>query len=159
VTLDLEILIRQYDEGSERLRRALEGVTAAEWDLVPVPGQWSLRQVVCHLADAELLYAERIKRILAEDEPPLLRAEPEQFLAAMGGPQRDIEVELRLIESIRAHVGAILQSLGPEQFERRGIHSTDGPLTLRMVLERVVKHIPHHVAFIEQKRRALAAQQ
>jgi hypothetical protein len=45
--------------------------------------------------------------------------------------------------------------LQPEDFSRRGIHSTDGPLTLAVLLERVVGHVPHHVAFIREKRKAL----
>ena len=36
-------------------------------------------------------------------------------------------------------------------------HSEDGPITLRTLLERITNHIPHHVQFIEEKRRAMEA--
>jgi hypothetical protein len=36
------------------------------------------------------------------------------------------------------------------------LHPRDGALTLEDLLERVAAHIPHHVRFIEEKRRALA---
>jgi hypothetical protein len=38
----------------------------------PVPGKWSTQEVVCHLADYEAVYADRMKRVIALDEPELL---------------------------------------------------------------------------------------
>jgi hypothetical protein len=35
------------------------------------------------------------------------------------------------------------------------MHSTDGPRTLRRLLEQITNHIPHHIRTIEEKRRAL----
>jgi hypothetical protein len=49
---------------------------------------------------------------------------------------------------IRCQVAHILRGLAPEDFQRRGIHSTDGPMTLVMLLWRATDHIPHHVKFI-----------
>jgi len=48
--------------------------------------------------------------------------------------------------------------LKPEDFQRRGIHSEAGPLTLETLLQRITGHIPHHVRFIEEKRKAMAQQ-
>jgi hypothetical protein len=45
--------------------------------------------------------------------------------------------------------------LEPADFARRGIHSEDGPLSLETLLERIVAHLPHHVRFIHEKRKAL----
>lgn len=156
--MNVPLLIESYLAGPGEVRRAIEGLTAKEIDSTPVVRQWTIRQVVCHLADAEILYADRMKRILAEDEPAMVRADPEAYVGALAVASRDMENEVALIAAIRMHVGQILASLEPRQFERRGIHSTDGPLTLLAVLERVTAHIPHHVAFIEAKRRKILEQ-
>jgi hypothetical protein len=37
----------------------------------PIPGKWSTLEVVCHLADFEIVFADRIKRVIAENEPAL----------------------------------------------------------------------------------------
>jgi hypothetical protein len=34
----------------------------------PIPRKWSTLEVVCHLADFEIVYADRIKRVIAENE-------------------------------------------------------------------------------------------
>lgn len=38
-------------------------------DAAPNPGKWSTRQVVCHIADFEPVYADRMKRVIAISEP------------------------------------------------------------------------------------------
>ena len=47
------------------LAALLEGVPPALWDRRPAPGKWSIREIVAHLADDELVGAYRIRLILA----------------------------------------------------------------------------------------------
>ncbi len=150
-------LVTQYRAGPAILHRAVAGLTAEQLNSIPIPGTWSIRQVVCHIADSEILYADRIKRILAEDEPPLMKADPASYLNSHAIENRNLDDELNLIEAIRVHITQILRALTSDQFNRQGIHSTDGRMTLRTVVERVTAHIPHHVSFIEAKRRRLVA--
>ncbi|MBL9123625.1 MAG: DinB family protein [Planctomycetaceae bacterium] len=156
-----QTLVEAYQAGAAEVRQAVARLfdldfTEAELDAHPEPGRWSIRQLVCHLADAELLYAERIKRILVEDEPLLVRADPDKTVAlAFAG--RCVMDEVALIESVRRHTGAILATLTATQLERQGMHSTDGRLTLRTVLERVTAHIPHHLRHLPTKQQAILA--
>ena len=65
------------------------------------------------------------------------------------------EEELLLIALIRQQVARILRTLKPEDFQRRGIHSESGPITLETLVQRITGHIPHHLRFVEEKRKAL----
>ena len=49
----------------------------------------------------------------------------------------------------------ILRELKSEDFQRMGNHSEAGPLSLETLLERIIGHVPHHVRFIEEKRKVL----
>ena len=122
---------------------------------VPVPGKWSTLEVVCHLADFEIVFADRIKRVIAENEPTLFGGDPTVFAARLAYNERNLDEELLLIALIRQQVARILRTLKPEDFQRRGIHSESGPMTLEALVQRVTGHIPHHVRFIEEKRKAL----
>jgi uncharacterized damage-inducible protein DinB len=155
MTMDISELIDEYAAGPQTLRAAIAGMTPEEIDAAPVPGKWSTRQVVCHLADFEPVYADRIKHVIAEDKPTFPGGFQQQFAEYLAYDQRDIEEELTLIEVVRSQMARILRSLTPEAFERTGIHSVDGPITLRTLLERITNHIPHHVQFIEEKKRAM----
>jgi hypothetical protein len=153
--MDYQKLIDDYLAGPALLRQAVAGMADKEIDAAPVPGKWSTRQVVCHIADFEPVYADRLKRVIAEDEPTLLSGDENLFAARLAYAQRNIEEELQLIEVTRRHVARILRTLKPQDFQRRGVHSTDGPLTLATLLARSAGHIPHHVKFIEEKKAAL----
>lgn len=153
--MDCKELIDRYLAGPDELRKAVAGMTAAEMDSRPIPGKWSTRQVLCHLADTESLYAERMKRVLAENEPTFFAADPDLFAAHLHCDRRDMAEELELIDVTRRQMGRILGALGPTDFARRGIHSADGSLSLQTLLERVTGHLPHHIRTIEEKRAAM----
>lgn len=153
---DLAALLDAYARGPQQLRDAVRPATDSQWDATPIAGTWSIRQVVCHLADSEIVYADRMKRVLVEDNPTLFEADPDRFMPALHCSLRPLPTELDLIEAIRNHMLPILRSCSPQDFQRTGVHSTAGPLKLKNLLERVTAHLPHHITFIEQKIRAMA---
>src|SRR5262249_16192228 len=124
----------------------------------PIEGKWSVREVVCHLADSEIIYADRIKRVLAEDNPTFFEADPNRFRPTLFCSRRPLDKELDVVDAVRAHLLPILRSCHAEAFRRTGVHSLDGPMTLRTLVERVTGHIPHHIAFIEEKLQAMRGQ-
>ena len=149
-----DALIEQYLAGPKLLRRAVSGMTREQLLAKPIPGKWSTLEVVCHIADYEPIYADRMKRVIALEGPELLKGDPGRFAAELSYDQRDIEEELALIELTRKQMARILRARQPGDFQRRGTHSCDGALTLENLLQRVTAHI-HHVQFIEEKRRAM----
>ncbi len=148
-------LISEYLAGPQKLRDAIAGMTDEQIDAAPIPGKWSTRQIICHIADFEPVYADRMKRIIVEENPTMFGGDPDEFAAGLAYDERDIEEELQLLEAVRNHLARILKTLKPEQFERTGNHSEDGPISLEVLLERITNHIPHHIAFIEEKKRSL----
>lgn len=150
-------LMQQYESGPQALRDAVAGLTPQQLHTPAPPGNWSVMQIVTHLADAEIFYSDRIKRVLAEDRPTMFAADPDQFAVRFRAEDRDLEEELALIAAIRKHVLRILRTASAADFERVGVHSADGPLTLTILLKRIAGHIPHHIRFINEKRPALLA--
>jgi uncharacterized damage-inducible protein DinB len=149
------LLIEKYLLGPEILRRAVSGISDEQLSAAPIPGKWSTRQVVMHLVDFDLLYADHMKRVIAEDRPTLVDGDAESFALRLAYDKRDVDHEIWMIKTLRRHMAAILRNLDADDFVRVGMHQDDGPLTLAELLERVTDHIPHHVRAIEEKRRAL----
>lgn len=148
-------LVHDYVAGADQLRKAVAGMSEEQLDATPVAGKWSTRQVICHIADFEPVYADRMKRVIAEEKPALLSGDPDLFKAALAYDKRPVQDELDLIAVVRRQMAVILRTLKAEDFQRTGIHSSDGPLTLETLLKRITNHIPHHVQFIAEKRKAL----
>ena len=148
-------LIDDYSDGAELLGNALRTKEIYDVDRRPIQGRWSVREVVCHLADSEIVYADRMKRILAEDNPTFFEADPTLFAPALYCQQRPLVTELNVIDAVRAHMLPILRSLDPTDFQRTGRHSLDGSMTLQTLLQRITSHIPHHIVFIDEKLKAM----
>ncbi len=148
-------LIDQYLAGPDLLRSAVAGMTGQQLHARPIAGKWSTQEVVCHVAEYEPIYADRMKRVIALGEPELLKGDPALFAARLAYGERDVDEELALIELTRKQMARILRTLRADDFVRTGRHSRDGALTLKDLLERVTGHIPHHVQFIQEKRRAI----
>jgi uncharacterized damage-inducible protein DinB len=149
--------IEQYLMGPGQLGRAVAGMTGEQLRARPIPGKWSTLEVVCHIADYEPIYADRMKRVIALNEPDLLKGDPGLFAARLAYDQREVNEELALIDLTRKQMARILGTLKPEAFQRRGAHSRDGTLTLEILLQRITAHIPHHIQFIEEKKCAFGS--
>jgi hypothetical protein len=147
--------IDRYSGGTDLLKQAVAGLTAEQLAARPVAGKWSTLEVVGHLADFEVIGVDRLAAVIAETDPPLPGRDEQQFIARLAYDRRDFAEQLQLVELCRRHMTRILRTLTDADFARRGIHSEAGPLTLEQLLERVTRHLEHHVPFIEEKRRAL----
>jgi hypothetical protein len=150
-------LADQYLAGAAQLRAAVAGMTREQLLARPVAGRWSTLEVVCHLADFDPVLVDRMKRILAlsKDVPLLLVADENQYAAELKYHERDVEEELAVVESTRRQAARIIRALGPEQLQLTGNHSKRGLQTLEKVIQMATNHIPHHLPFIAEKRKAL----
>jgi hypothetical protein len=151
----LSQMIDAYLDGARALRQAVAGISREQLLARPVPGKWSTLECVCHLTDFEPISADRMKRIIALDRPTLIGADENRFAAALAYHERDLEEELQIVERTRQQLARILRTLPATDLERIGFHNERGPRTLEQLLKEVTDHIPHHVKFILEKRRAL----
>ncbi|QVL30371.1 DinB family protein [Telmatocola sphagniphila] len=151
-------LIQQYHSGIDVLRKAVSGMTREQLLAHPIPGKWSTLEVVAHISDFESILADRMKRIIALERPLLLVADENLFVTKLAYQERDLNEELELIAVTRKQMGRILNTVKPsEATNRAGVHSLKGLVTLEAVLSSAANHIPHHVPFIAEKRKALAS--
>ncbi|HEX3601646.1 MAG TPA: DinB family protein [Lacipirellulaceae bacterium] len=150
-----QTIIDEYLAGPELLQQAVKGMSETQLDSKPVAGRWSTRQVVCHITDFEPVYADRMKRVIAENCPTFFGGDPDVFAAGLAYDERPVDTELELLVAVRRQMATILRQLRAADFQRTETHSEAGPLSLETSLQRIVNHIPHHVQFIGEKRKAL----
>jgi len=148
-------LVNDYLAGPKMLRDAVRGLTRAQLLARPVAGKWSTLEVICHLVDFDPIIADRMKRVIAEERPALLGADENLFAAALAYHDRDLEEELTILHKTRSQMARILGKLPDTALERVGVHNERGPRTLEQLVQTAIAHIPHHVKFIDEKRRAL----
>jgi hypothetical protein len=153
--MSISTLIDEYAAGPAELRKLVSGLTAEQVRARPIPGKWSTLEVVCHLADFEPVYLDRLKVILVEDKPTFFGRDENSFAAKFAYHQRELAEELNVIESCRQSMTRILRTLPVSDFQRLGVHSEAGEMSFETLLKRVTNHLTHHAKFIAEKRAAL----
>lgn len=146
-------LIRAYVVGIDSIDEAIKGLSPDQLRTRPADGSWTILEIVCHLADSEALFADRMKRVLAEDRPALLFADPSRYVAALAYEERDAAEEVALIGMLRRQMARILSAQPAEAWQRVGIHSREGERTLEQLVCKAVDHLEHHLKFLVAKRR------
>jgi uncharacterized damage-inducible protein DinB len=144
-----------YLDGPVQLRRAVADMSAAQLQARPVPGKWSTLEVVCHLVDSEQAWCHRMKRVIADERPLLIGYDESRFTATLRYHDHDLKTELILMEGMRAQMALVLRTLPESAWARTGVHNERGLITLEEMLQAEVEHVPHHIAHIIEKRRAL----
>jgi hypothetical protein len=153
--MDTITAVDSYLAGSANLRDAVAGMSRDHAVARPIPGRWSVLEVVYHLADMDANIAHRLKRVLSEDRPTFERVQPDLMLAALAYQARDIEEELAFFDLGRRQIARLLKASPPEAWERVGIVGDRGDKTVGQMVNGAIEHVAHHLKFIVEKRRAL----
>src|SRR5271154_7631949 len=111
-------LISAYEKGIEELRLAVAEMTVEQLRSRPVAGKWSTLEVVCHIADCEQFFADRMKRTVAMDRPLLLGADGFRYPEPLHYQEHDLEQELDLVAVTRQQMAHTLRLVGPDAWQR-----------------------------------------
>ena len=145
-------LIDAYEAAPARLRAACAGLTREELTARPGPGKWSILEVVVHIADSDAISIDRMKRILTEDNPPLLYADETAYNDRLHPHEQDLEDALTLFDVGRRQFARVLRLLPDEAFRRKGTHNRKGEVTLGAMVAGYVEHVEEHLKFVRGKR-------
>ena len=149
--------IETYAAGGARLREAVVGLSDEQLQAFPIPGTWSIQQIVVHLNDSDAVGIDRMKRVAAMERPLLMGYDENAFTARLRYEAQPVADTLDLFDLNRRLWAITLRGLPDEAFERIGIHSERGKLSLAELVADYIRHLDHHLAFIRRKRDLLAA--
>ncbi len=149
-------LIERYAAGATSPAQAIAGLSREQLNAFPVPNTWSIQQIVLHLMDSDLIGADRMKRVAAENRPPTLIGYDETaFARGLFYDQLDPRMACEVFEKNRLLTAEVLRRLPEAAFNRTGDHNEHGPMTLAELVENYVGHLDHHLKFIREKRKLL----
>lgn len=122
----------------------LTGVFGEEEDFVTAPGKWSVRQIIAHLADVELVLAMRMRLVAAEDNPTLTAMDQEAWARNLDYARRKPKQSLETFRRLRAENYELLKGLPEAVFDRQGTHTERGVMSLRQLVEDYSGHTENH---------------
>jgi hypothetical protein len=171
-TLPTLHLIMRYRRGVQSLDNRVLELSEKQIDQAFLPdagvGQWPVRVLLGHLADAELFACGRMRRIIGEDGPLVEMWDENSFIDAnvynnadkeyAGDPEADharvmaaVGGHMAVIHTLRQWTGQWLMTLDESAWERTLMHPERGALTLRLVVGYMTWHVEHHGRFLTRK--------
>jgi hypothetical protein len=133
----------------------IQGLSFEQLDHRPASGKWSIREIVAHLADDELVGAYRIRLILSAPGTEIQAFDQDVWAATGRYGTREVNESLALYRALRSANLKLLQSLTNEEWEMSGVHAERGVESVRDIAMYFAGHDINHFQQIEQIRRQL----
>lgn len=137
--------------------KAIEGLTKDQLVCFPVPGTWSIQQIVVHLMDTDLVAAYRMKRIIAEDRPKLDCYDETAFAEKLHYNKLDATAASEIFRLNRQQTATMLRLIPDDAFARIAQHPEIGDLPLGQLLRLYCYHVDHHMKFLHDKAKLVRA--
>ena len=113
------------------------------------PGKWTARQMLFHIADTESAFLDRLRRSLADAKPLYWALDPDRWTARLVTPNRDLSVAGHLFDASRRSYLDLVANITTEEWDRTGVHSDFGLLTIRDLVTKCGWHAGHHLGQVE----------
>lgn len=140
-------------ENLERTKQATLryfALSAVDLDKTRGPGKWSVRYILHHLADADSVMFDRIRRVISEPRQVLWAFDQDAWANKLDYAQRPLELSRNLYSAVREgiiyYARLHYESNGHLEF----VHSETGVRTLKDEFEKVVWHNERHLEQIER---------
>jgi len=137
------------------LANLVAGLTPADLVRAEAPGKWSILDVVRHLADSEIVWAYRMRRILAEDRPPIDGYDQDLWSDRLHYDAADLHESLDEMRALRAGNLRLLRALGPAEMKRAGVHSERGDESVEHLIRMYAGHDTLHLRQLGRIRETL----
>jgi hypothetical protein len=122
----------------------LQAIGSEKLAVSPAPGKWSPAEIVCHLADCELVFAFRLRQTLAVDEPVIEPFDQEIWAATYPGVPADQALEV--FSALRGWNRMLIGKALPAASSRPVTHPERGAMTFLTLVETMAGHDLNHLA-------------
>jgi uncharacterized damage-inducible protein DinB len=137
------------------VRDAVAGLSEAQLSAPEAEGKWSVRHVVRHLADSDLVWSNRLRFVLAHDRPTLVGYDQDAWARRLRYAEADLAYALEELAVVRRGNLALLREVSDEEMERVGLHEERGEESLAHMLKLYAGHDLLHLRQIERTKAAV----
>lgn len=144
--IDIQAYLHTYDQ----LRNAIEGWTEEQLKVKPSPEQWSITEVLSHLADHNIVVSFRIRRIIAEPNGALPPFDQDPWVAETRANEASASEILDVFQALLTYNSLLFQRLSPDDWSKSGINFKGEAVTLAAAVQGFIKHVQTHLKQIDR---------
>lgn len=139
------------------LSRAIRGVSPRQLGRREAPAKWSIKQVLRHLADSEVVWAWRLRLILAHDRPTITGYDQDAWANRLGYADASASESLADFTTLRKSNLRLVKRASPADLQRVGIHSERGEESVAHLVKLYAGHDILHLNQIARIRKSFQA--
>ena len=157
-----------YEKLTERLQEglqaalaaviaSLQGISEEEAHQIPEPDEWTVAQLLAHIAEIQGFWMEKALLITKENDPQITRTAVENDLriaAVEDHSQGNVADLLARVSAANEKAIATTASIDPKDLDRPG-HREDNPMTVAGGIEYIAGHVKLHADQIIESRRVI----
>ncbi len=147
----------EYEMTPSSIMAALEGLDEAQIRQTPVENEWSIHEIVIHLADSEVIGYIRLRMAIAEDNPLLPVYAQAAWAQRLKYDTQARGLALALFANLRAASAALLRTLTAEEWGRVATHPERGGMSVCDLFNLYSEHGEVHLQQIERIKQAFNA--
>ena len=121
--------VKQIDEpdmlqalriSGHRMQELVHSIPDNKADFVYAPGKWTVRELLCHIIDAERIFCYRAMRFARNDKTPLPGFEEKDYAPQANATGRSLQKIAAEMSHLRASTIDLFESFTPEMLTRKG---------------------------------------
>ena len=142
--------IELYGHGYELLMAALADIPREAWLFKPETKEWSVYEVLIHLADSESNAALRARKLIVEPGGAVMGYDQDKWTNELNYHDQNYEDALEIVRLVRKTTYELLKRQPEEVFEHSVKHPEyEEPYTFEKWLNIYSAHIPGHIEQIQ----------
>jgi DinB superfamily len=138
------------------LRKSIRGLSPKQLGKREAPGKWSIKHVLQHLADSELVWGWRLRMVLSHDRPPLTGYDQDLWADRLGYDSAKPDQALDEFAVLRRSNLRLVTRAAAEDLERVGVHAERGEESVAHMMRLYAGHDLLHLNQIERIRQSFS---
>jgi hypothetical protein len=140
-----------YGRGYDLLTQTLKDIPREIWTFKPEPKEWSVHEVIIHIADSESNAALRARKLIVEPGGAIMAYDQALWADVLNYHEHSIEDALEVTRLARKTTYELLKEQPDEVFSHSVTHPEyEAPYTFEKWLEIYPAHIPGHIEQIKE---------
>jgi DinB superfamily len=148
---ELKRIIDSAEKDPKKIAAAVSGLPDTTLRFKPAPDKWSILEMLAHLADMEILYAYRMRQIVADKNPTIAPIDQDAWAKNLGYMEEKAPELVAQFGLLRHHNLNLLRRIDPADLDKGAFHpELNRKITLGEMVGMLARHGPNHLEQIER---------
>ncbi len=155
--LDSQDPIAVQKKTVRKLRKAVQGLSPSQLGWNPAPGKWSIRQIIAHLVDTEIVYGYRLRKTLCEPGAAIEPFDQDVWAQQLRYENHSVPDDLNYLEAVKATNLDFYRRLSAAEWKIHWMHAERGKESIEHTCKMIAGHDLNHLGQVEAIRKKIPA--